>query len=157
MLQEQPDGLNRPVGYWSRTLYDAEGKLSTTHKECLAIVWVVLLLRSYLDSSRFAIRTDHEANKWLLTTSNAFGKLARWPIRLSELEFDIAHRADIKHTAVDSLSRLPTNGADAEVLDNEFIDLTLRFGQFTNDKADKELIDDDAKDSGKPIVLFLQK
>ena len=67
LLQEQSDGTLHPIGYWSRTLTAAEKNYSSTEKECLAIVWAVLHLRPYLEGSRFTIRTDHDALKWLMS------------------------------------------------------------------------------------------
>jgi RNase H-like domain found in reverse transcriptase len=57
LLQSQPDGSKRPVGYWSRGLKSAEKNYSTTEKECLAIVWAILHLRPYLEQQKFIIRT----------------------------------------------------------------------------------------------------
>jgi RNase H-like domain found in reverse transcriptase len=48
LLQEQPDGTQKPIGYWSRGLTSAEKNYSTTEKECLSIVWEILHLRPYL-------------------------------------------------------------------------------------------------------------
>jgi RNase H-like domain found in reverse transcriptase len=45
LLKSQPDGSQRPVGYWSRGLTSAEKNYPTTEKECLAIVWAILHLR----------------------------------------------------------------------------------------------------------------
>lgn len=47
------------------------------------------------------------------------GKLARWSLGFSELEFDIVHRAGIKHQTADALSRIKTNSEDKTVLDDE--------------------------------------
>ena len=38
LLQDQPDGHARPIGYWSRKLTKAEQAYTTTERECLAIV-----------------------------------------------------------------------------------------------------------------------
>ena len=57
LLQEQEDGTNRPVGYWSRTLTKPEKAYTVTERECLAVVWAVLLLRPYLEGARFTVRT----------------------------------------------------------------------------------------------------
>ena len=87
LLQDQPDSKTpRPIGYWSRTLAPAERNYDTTNKECLAIVWATLTLRPYLEGTRFLIRTDHDALKWLLNLTDASGRLQRWKLRLQEFE-----------------------------------------------------------------------
>lgn len=60
------------------TLAEPEKKLAATHKDCLEIVCAILPVRPHLEGSRFTVRTYHEALKWLLTTTEATGKLARW-------------------------------------------------------------------------------
>jgi RNase H-like domain found in reverse transcriptase/Reverse transcriptase (RNA-dependent DNA polymerase) len=86
ILQEQPDGTQKPIGYWSRGLTSAEKYYSTTEKECLEIVWATLHLRPYLEGQKFIIGTDHRSLRWVLNLSDAQGRLARWRLRL--LEFD---------------------------------------------------------------------
>lgn len=44
LLQQHEDGSTRSIGYWSRTLRSAEQKLTTIHKEYMAVVCSVLLL-----------------------------------------------------------------------------------------------------------------
>lgn len=63
LLQKPRGGRDRSIGNWSRTPDEPQKKLETTHKESLAVVWAVLLLRPYLEGNRFNIRTDHEAFK----------------------------------------------------------------------------------------------
>ena len=92
LLQLQEDNTLRPVGYWYRTLTKAEKNYSTTEKECLAIVWAVLMLRPYLEGSKFTLRTDHDSLRWIMNLSDASGRLQRWRLRLSEYEYDVVHR-----------------------------------------------------------------
>jgi RNase H-like domain found in reverse transcriptase len=91
LLQEQPDGTQKPIGYWSRGLTSAEKNNSTTEKECLEIVWEILHLRPYLEGQKFIIRTDHHSLWWVLNLSDAQGCLARWRLRLwsSTMKFNI--------------------------------------------------------------------
>lgn len=119
LLQDQPDQTKRPVDYWSRSLTSAKRAYDTTHKECLAIVWAVLLICPYLEGTKFTIRTDHDSLRSILNIIDATGRLARWELRLSEFEYDAVHRAGIKNQAADALYRLPTTGHDITPLDDD--------------------------------------
>lgn len=55
LLQKQANDTTRRIVYWSRSVKDAERRYDTTRRECLAIVWSVPLLRSYLEGNRFTI------------------------------------------------------------------------------------------------------
>lgn len=76
----------------------------------------VLLLRRYLKSTRFKIRTDHDELRWIFNVPDASGKHAQWRLGLSESEFDAVHRASSSHHAAEGLSALPTNLEDRTFL-----------------------------------------
>jgi hypothetical protein len=59
LSQEDESGDEHPIAYASRKLQPREQKLSTTEKECLAIVWAVELFRYYLFGRTFKLQTDH--------------------------------------------------------------------------------------------------
>ena len=77
LLQAQADGTNNLIGFFSRSLTAAERNYGTTECECLAVVWVCLLLRPFIELQRFTIVIDHEALKWLLTYEESTGGLTR--------------------------------------------------------------------------------
>lgn len=57
--------------------------------------------------------------------ANSTGKLEQWRLRMSELEFDIARRANNTHQAAVPLSRLNTKGEDMTTIDDEVPVLTV--------------------------------
>lgn len=71
--------------------------LDITKRKCLAIAWTVLLLRPYLEASRFAIHIDHDPLKWNLIKTDTSGRLALWKLRLSELNLNVVYDAGTQH------------------------------------------------------------
>ena len=63
--QVDNEGQEHPVVFASRKLQPREIKLSTTEKECLAIVWTVETFRYYLFGRKFILQTDHNPLVWL--------------------------------------------------------------------------------------------
>ena len=114
LMQKHPDGSLRAIGYFSKTLTKTERNYDTTEREALGIIWAVLLLRPYLESTRFTLRTDHGALKWIFGPTHKSGKLTRWRLRLQEFEFDVGHLPGIKNMATDVMSRMQTQEATRE-------------------------------------------
>jgi len=108
LLLEIPDQSTRPVRYWGRSLNASERNYSTTERECLAVVWASLLLRPYIEGTRFKVRTDHPALKWMLHMDGAHGRLARWRLRLAEFNYVVLTRPGASHHAADTISRIST-------------------------------------------------
>lgn len=141
LIQDQRDGPPRSIGYWSRKLTKPEQNYSTTEKECLAVVWAILLLRPYLECVHFTVRTDHSALRWILSLTESTGRLARWRLRLLQYDFDITHRAGIKHQAPDALSRLPTTASDESPVLNDLPLLCVDASLVVEDPAIDDLAD----------------
>jgi transposase InsO family protein len=118
LLQEQANGKLAPCGYYSKTLNPAERNYSAVEKECLAVVWAVLLLRPYLERVHFLIRSDQVALRWLLDLKDPSGRLARWRLRLAEYNFEIIYRPGIKNSLADGCSRLKSSGSDKAPCDD---------------------------------------
>lgn len=119
LLQEHESGDFRPTGYWNRTLNDAEKKYNTTQKECLAVVWAVLMLRPYVERTPFIAKTDHQSLRWIINLKESTGRLTCCQLCLMEFDIEIQHRSGRRHMAADTLSRLPTNQIDISDIDDD--------------------------------------
>ncbi|CAI7730001.1 unnamed protein product [Closterium sp. NIES-54] len=106
LAQKDGKGAERVVAYASRTTRGAEKNLSSTHGECLAVVWAIKHFRPYLYGSRFLLQTDHQALQWLMTAKDLTGKLARWSLLLQEYDFTVSYQPGETHRNVDALSRM---------------------------------------------------
>ena len=108
LLQEQEDGLYMPVGYFSKSMNASKKAYSATHKEGLAVIWAIQLLRLYIEGTHFKVRIDHHALRWPLTLRSPEGRLARWRLLLAEFDFEIVYRSGSSNYMADALSRLPS-------------------------------------------------
>ena len=106
LTQKDDDNKEHPVSYYSRSLTSAEMNYSASEGEALAVVAAVRQYRPYLHGKKFFLQTDHIALKWLMTTTNLKGKLARWAFELQEYDFDITYRKGASNGNADALSRL---------------------------------------------------
>lgn len=104
LTQDFDDG-ERPICFLSRSLSAAERNYSTTERECLAVIWAVEKLRSYLEGVHFTVITDHYSLVWLDRLKSPTGRLARWSLRLQAFDFTIVHRKGKEHVVPDFLSR----------------------------------------------------
>ena len=108
VLSQVQDGREVPLSFASNTLSAAQMNYCTTKRELLAIVVYTKKFRHYLFGSKFKIRTDHAALKWLLNFKEADGMMGRWLAHLSELGVSnsmILHRKGSQHVNADALSR----------------------------------------------------
>ena len=88
-------------------------------KECLAVVWASLKIRPYLEGDCFLVRTDHDCLRWILNiVGSGNPRLARWRVRLSELEFDFAYKPGMTHFLADSISRMKSGASDETAFDD---------------------------------------
>ena len=103
--------VERVVSFVSRSLTEAEQKYSTYEKECLAIVWACELWYTlYLYGRKFEVVTDNQALTWLFGSSHKTpisSRIAKWTIRMQDLDFSATHRKGTQHCNADGLSRNP--------------------------------------------------
>ena len=107
LTQFLDDGGERVIAYASRTLSGAEKNYSATELECLAVVWGIRRMRSYLEGYAFTVITDHQSLKWLQKLEAPTGRLARWMFELQQFDYDIKYRRGTLNRVADALSRQP--------------------------------------------------
>lgn len=91
-----------PVSFASNMLNKAEKNYSTTHKELLAVIFGLQVLRFCLNGQIFKIVTDHAVLKWLITVkSHKYAILGRWVLKLAEFKIKIEHKVGKKHVSAD--------------------------------------------------------
>ena len=115
LQQQDEDDLTSwaTIGYWSKTLTKEQRNYSATERECYAVVWAVLTLRSYLEGAKFLVRTDHNALRWMMTLNEPNGRLMIWRLRLMEFDYEITYRPGRVHQVPDALSRIEQEGPEA--------------------------------------------
>ena len=78
LFQTHPGNQRKPIGFWSRSLTDAERNYSTPERECLGVVWALKTLRAYLLYETFTVHTDQGSLRWLMEIQESSGRLMRW-------------------------------------------------------------------------------
>ena len=120
LLQQQPDDKYLAVRYFGKGLLPAEKNYTVTDIEGLGAVRAVGLLRPYIDGTKFLIRCDHKALKWILTTTACTNnRLNRWRILLSEFYHDVEYKPGPQHALADTTARLPTEGLNTGPVSQE--------------------------------------
>lgn len=133
LVHEQTDETTKTIRYWSCSFTSAERVYDTTQWESLTSALVVQLLCPYLECTLFIIHANQDLLRWALILSNASGALARWCVRLSELNCDIAHRACVQHKAANALSRLSTDGEGKTSVEDYLSVCSVKKTQVTGD------------------------
>lgn len=92
------------IAYASRTLSKCEKNYSSTEKECLTAIWVVLELRPYRYGTPFTIIMDRHALCWLTSLDDLSTRLNHWSLKLQEFYFNVAYEPVKRRLDVDGLS-----------------------------------------------------
>ncbi len=85
LIQLDSQNKLQPLAYASKTLSQAEQNYSTTHKEDLAVVWVLRHFKDLIYGYPIHIKTDHTAVIELFNQKHLSGKTST-PVLLTYLE-----------------------------------------------------------------------
>ena len=96
LLQEDDNGVDHPVCYYSKKFNKHQRNYSTVEKECLSLILALQHFEVYLASSvaPIVIFTDHNPLTFIHKMKNKNQRLLRWSLMLQE------HNLDIRHTRV---------------------------------------------------------
>ena len=93
LLQEDNNGIDHPVCYFSKKFNKHQKNYSNIEKECLALILAIQQFEVYLTSSTspIAIFSDHNPLSFLHKLKNKNQRLLRWSLLLREFNLDIRH------------------------------------------------------------------
>lgn len=119
LLQKQPDGTLRPVGYWFYSLNETERDYHVTERECCAVVCATTSLHPYMEGTRFTVCTDRGALLWLMALLESSGRLTRWRLRVAELYSTIDCRPERVHIVANAVPRLVPTGPPPQTVHHD--------------------------------------
>jgi len=112
VLQQQKDGILRPIYFASRSLSKAEVHYAQIDREALAIVFGVQKFRQFLLGRHFVLITDHQPLTTLFGEKRniplmASARIKRWALILSAYTYTVQHVPGKDNSCADYLSRAP--------------------------------------------------
>lgn len=108
LLQDDTEGVERPVSYFSRKFNGAQLNYSTIEKELLALILSLQFYDAYISPAdeSITVYTDHHPLKYLSKFKNKNQRLTRWSLLLQEFPFNIIHVRGKDNVIPDLLSRI---------------------------------------------------
>ena len=108
VLCQKFQGAIHPVTFISRHLTDTESRYHANELECLALIWALEKLHSYVyGRPHFTMFSNSSALVWLKSKKEVKGKLARWVLFLADDNFDLIHVKGKRNIVPNVLSRNP--------------------------------------------------
>ena len=108
LIQEDDNGVDHPVCYFSKKFNKHQKNYSTIEKECLALVLAIQHFEVYLTSAQtpIVVFSDHTPLSFLHKLKNRNQRLLRWSLMLQEYNLDIKHIKGKDNIIPDALSRV---------------------------------------------------
>ena len=109
LLQENAEGIDQPVCYFSKKFNKHQRNYSTVEKECLALILSLKHFDVYVNSPAHPVTvyTDHNNPLTFVNKMrNSNKKLLRWALILQEYPLEICHIRGSENVIADTLSRI---------------------------------------------------
>ena len=106
LLQEDDQGIDHPVSYFSRKFNKQQLRYSTIEEEALSLVFALQHFEVYLGSSVKPIKvfTDHNPLVFLSRMYNHNQRLRRLALIVQDFNFEISHKKGSENVLADALS-----------------------------------------------------
>ena len=107
LLQEDDNGVDHPVCYFSKKFNKHQKNYSTVEKECMSLILALQHFEVYLTSSSspIVVFSDHNPLTFIHKMKNKNYRLLRWSLLLQEYNLDIRHIRGKDNIIPDALSR----------------------------------------------------
>ncbi|MES9950010.1 MAG: RNase H-like domain-containing protein [Candidatus Thiodiazotropha sp.] len=107
LLQEDDNGVDHPISYFSKKFNKHQRNYSTIEKECLSLILALQHFEVYLTStSPIVVFSDHNPLTFIHKMKNKNQRLLRWSLLLQEYNLEIRHVRGRDNVIPDALSRL---------------------------------------------------
>ena len=107
LLQEDDNGIDHPVCYFSRKFNACQSRYSTIEQETLALLFALQFFEVYVGSSSLpvVVYTDHNPLVFLHRMYNHNHRLMRWALVIQGYNLVIKHKKGSENVLADALSR----------------------------------------------------
>jgi hypothetical protein len=152
LMQEDKNGVHKPVCYYSKKLAGAQKNYSTSDKEGLALISAIRVFKTYL-ANKVIVYTDHEPLRYINTMAPTNQRLLRWCLELQPYDIEIRHIAGKNNVIADYLSRpcMCVYKCDVKCCPQT----RKRVEPNARSNSDDDAMSDDARNNGFGILDFL--
>lgn len=107
VLTQEVDKVDMSAAYFPKILTSIEQRYYMIEKECLAVLYAVLIFRPFLYGREFILAYDHEPVHWITYADNPGPRLLRWRYRLKDYQCVFKYKKGQLNGGVEALSRNP--------------------------------------------------
>ncbi len=115
LFQYDDRGYEFPVCYASRKFLPAERNWSTFSQEASTVVWALERFAEYTQGYHTIVECDHRNISFV--KRSAMPQLARWRLRLQDMDFTVRFLAGSRNQTADGLSRQHVDDVEVELRD----------------------------------------
>lgn len=108
LLQEDGEGIDHPICFFSRKFNKHQCNYSTIEKEALALLLALQHFEVYVGCATYPVivYTDHNPLTFLCRMYNQNQRLMRWALVVQNYNIEIRHKKGVDNVVADALSRV---------------------------------------------------